>query len=226
MKNRIANPRCVVAPFRAMTFSLSDRARRNLATAFTLIEMLVVIAIIGILAGILVYVLPAANQKKVRSRVHAELVGLETAINSYHQKRGFYPPDNTNNSTGQPKYPPLNPLYYELTAQEPRAAVAADVFRDLGVAGILNATNSGPSAESQSFHKNLRPSNFGPLPASYTMVPPSQETIVLYVPYKGPNGEPNLWHYNSSNPTHNSDSYDLWAEVVVGNTTLTIGNWK
>jgi hypothetical protein len=48
----------------------------------------------------------------------------------------------------------------------------------------------------------------------------------LIVPYKGPHGEPNLWHYNSSRPKYNSDSYDLWADVVVGGKTITIGNWK
>src|SRR5436190_23175862 len=76
--------------------------------AFTLIEMLVVIAVIAILAGIIIGVLPAARNKAIRSSVNAEMRAIETAINSYKQKHNFFPPDN-------PKDHARPPLYYELT---------------------------------------------------------------------------------------------------------------
>jgi hypothetical protein len=36
----------------------------------------------------------------------------------------------------------------------------------------------------------------------------------------------NTWRYNSSNPTHNPTSYDLWAEVVIGSDVFIFGNWE
>ena len=35
----------------------------------------------------------------------------------------------------------------------------------------------------------------------------------------------NPWRYNATNPTNNPNSYDLWAEIRVGDDTLIIGNW-
>src|SRR5436305_141846 len=77
------------------------------ASAFTLIEMLVVIAIIGLLAALLMNLLPRASNMKIRTRVKAELAQVDMAIETYKEKRGYYPPDNPSN-------PGSNSLYYEL----------------------------------------------------------------------------------------------------------------
>jgi hypothetical protein len=36
----------------------------------------------------------------------------------------------------------------------------------------------------------------------------------------------NPWRYNSSNPQHNSKSYDLFADITVGKYTYRISNWS
>lgn len=42
-----------------------------------------------------------------------------------------------------------------------------------------------------------------------------------------PGGGPvNPWRYNSTNPTNNPGEFDLWADIVIGNEIVTIGNWK
>src|SRR5688500_12219108 len=77
--------------------SLGDARPMLLTThrrAFTLIEMLVVIAIIAILAALLVGGLTRSSESKVRSRVKVELKQLEGAIDSFHKRHGFYPADN------------------------------------------------------------------------------------------------------------------------------------
>ncbi len=79
-----------------------------LRTGFTLIEMLVVIAIIAILAGMIVGGAGYAMSKARISRVQAEMHALNASIQSYYKNKGFYPPDNTNNVM-QPS------LFYELT---------------------------------------------------------------------------------------------------------------
>ena len=43
----------------------------------------------------------------------------------------------------------------------------------------------------------------------------------------GPNVKQiNPWRYVVSNPSNNPKTYDLWAEVLIGDNTYIIGNWK
>src|SRR5262245_49011996 len=109
---------------------------------FTLIEMLVVIAIIGILAALIVGLTSSSGAAKVRSRVKTELAALETVIGKYHKELGFYPQDH---SQMPPPLAPwttnqLTPLYYELTGTAPGPVPPA-------VLGIRGTVNSGPNGE-------------------------------------------------------------------------------
>jgi hypothetical protein len=36
----------------------------------------------------------------------------------------------------------------------------------------------------------------------------------------------NPWRYNSSNPTNNPGSYDLWVDVIIDGKTNRFGNWS
>src|SRR5581483_6096855 len=80
----------------------------NNPPAFTLIELLVVISIIAILAAFIVPVASGVARTQKISRARGEMAQLETAIDRYHEERGYYPPDNPGN-------PLTNQLYYELT---------------------------------------------------------------------------------------------------------------
>ena len=225
MKKPVANPHAAVAQFPAMTRSFAQPAARpRRMRAFTLIEMLVVIAIIGILAALVVGVLPGISAKRTRSAVLAQMTAIETAINTYKEKQGFYPPDNMNNA-GQP------PLFYELTGTDFAPGMPPKYTNILGTVidtnaigvcfntgGFVNSGIPGLSDGKQNYFPGLKTSAFEPLPNGLA--------TGLVVNAKGPNGGPNFWHYNSSRPTHNADSYDLWAKVMVGGQTNIIGNWK
>jgi type II secretory pathway pseudopilin PulG len=69
--------------------------------------LLVVIAVIAILASLIFPITAAVNKNKIRSRTQSELAQLETAIESYKAKLGFYPPSDTN-------FLAPNVLFYEL----------------------------------------------------------------------------------------------------------------
>src|SRR3569833_440535 len=76
-------------------------------TAFTLIELIVVIAIIGLLAAMIFPIAGAVNRHKQIGTAQTQLQAMELSIDGYKSKLGFNPPDNTNN-------PVINPLYFEL----------------------------------------------------------------------------------------------------------------
>jgi prepilin-type N-terminal cleavage/methylation domain-containing protein len=181
---------------------------------FTLIELLVVIAIIGVLAALVVGGASHVRETSVRSRVKTELKQLETAIEAYHKKFGFYPPSGPNRTT--------NSLYYELTGQSFAAADANSYF---GVNGIVNTQAGEDGQRVPNFLSNL-----GVEGKSYKDIEPNpaKEVFALTVPADGQGSDPNInpWRYVSVNPTNNTESYDLWAEVMVGSKKIVIGNWK
>src|SRR6185312_12165509 len=76
-------------------------------TAFTLIELIVVIAIIGLLAAMIFPIAGAVNRHKQIGTAQTQLQALSLAIDSYKSKLGYYPPDNPNNAVS-------NQLYFEL----------------------------------------------------------------------------------------------------------------
>jgi prepilin-type N-terminal cleavage/methylation domain-containing protein len=203
--------------------------------AFTLIELLVVIGIMALLAGMVVMLAQHASEVKKISTVKTKLQGLVTMIDMYHQKLGFYPP-----SGAGPFAPAVTPLYYELmgTEQSPdgnfyttlssttmptKDTLARTVVQQaFGMDGLVNtATEKG---EASSFGRTI------PLGDLVEVKPPGLNAPVklFRVPVLGPPPfqDPNVWHYNSVKPVHNPNSYDLWAEFLIGSKTNIIGNWK
>jgi prepilin-type N-terminal cleavage/methylation domain-containing protein len=67
--------------------------RHNRSVGFTLVELLVVITIIGILAGIAVPGIISAVSTANSTAMKMELNSLETAVQQYQEKYGDYPPD-------------------------------------------------------------------------------------------------------------------------------------
>jgi len=63
---------------------------------FTLIELLTVIAIIGILAGLLLPALSAAREKAKIARAQTEVKGIATAWKTYFNEYGKWPCDANN----------------------------------------------------------------------------------------------------------------------------------
>lgn len=59
--------------------------------AFTLVELLTVIAIIAILAGLVLSTAGYIQNKAARSRAEAEIAAMEAALESYKADNGIYP---------------------------------------------------------------------------------------------------------------------------------------
>lgn len=208
-------------------------ARAGAAAAFTLIEMLVVIAIIGILAGMTVHFASRGMTQRQLTRVEMEREQIQLWIEDYKAKKGYYPLDNTNNDA-------LPPLYYELAgaviAAKPagreyttrdgrsRVVMSNELWQAFGVRGLLNASGNEADAASDApcFMTNLRDNQLKPLkdqPNVYVLVAPQAGPEI-------PELEGNPWHYRSTTPIHNPKGFDLWAEVKIGGLLVTNGNWK
>jgi prepilin-type N-terminal cleavage/methylation domain-containing protein len=203
---------------------------------FTLIEVLVVIAIIGVLAALAMYVFNSGEKKAIIQQAQSEREQLVTAIDSYHARYGFYPPSN---GAGNPP-----PLYYELIGTTTNATGAGTSFTTLdnastvnagtvqgtfGVGAFMNCTKGSgeDSTAAQTFLPGLKPGQIAGNGTVYVIVT-AATSDPGYLPMPGftsLSGHPaNPWRYacpGSNNPA----SYDLWTQLSLGGKTYLICNW-
>jgi len=210
--------------------------------AFTLIELLTVIAIIGVIAALILPVAGAVKKHQYFYNTQAEMEKVATAIDRYKAAYGFYPPSPTNPPTL------VNQLYYELVGTTNNNNVfyqtldgsaqinASDVPTAFpGVGGFVNCSKSASSEDAsaaRNFLPDLKPKQIW---IGYTNNGAKVGVNLLIGSVGGPDptyqplgpGTQNLnpWRYNSSSPTNNPGSYDLWIQLSIGGKTNLICNW-
>jgi len=224
---------------------------------FSLIELLVVIAVIGVLTSIISGVSGTARKSSRIKRIEGQLAELQTLIDDYKSEMGFFPPDTQVMSGGVVQMAPngkpqvdavFNPLFYELTGTlvdidnglYRSVALPADTAID-GQTTELYFNREGFNNTGRT-EAELRYSYVGFSEKQYEEISPRDRSVhLLEVPMPWPakfedsnpngSGAVNTWRYNSSNPTKNPASYDLWAEIVDGTDEdgdpiiRRIGNW-
>jgi prepilin-type N-terminal cleavage/methylation domain-containing protein len=203
-------------------------------TAFTLIELLVVISIIGVLAAFTIPVMHSLKRQQYIRNAQAEMQQLETALDNYKAKYGFYPPGNGNINT---VYLPANDrsqfsqLYYELsgvthtnksytTLDGASTITEAQYQAAFGVGGVVNTSMGGgeDAASAKNFLAGLKSKQIY-YPVTNNGIP----TTMLITSVGGP--DPNYQPLNAEglNPfryvypgTNNPNSYDLWVQLSIG----------
>ena len=184
--------------------------------AFSLIELLVVMAVIAILAGMLLTTGGAASRDKARARLKASVNELVTVIDEYHASRGVYPFTGTKpTSIDRPT------LYYELVGTSFDKASSTyttlDGRQKISLNDVKNFfqtegfANSGlKSEDAKNFYVNVGKDSY----ADHPDAPSADQGLgVLIAPVKSFDGRTFMvWKYNSRNPTNNPGRYDLWVE--------------
>jgi len=207
--------------------------RRSMA--FTLVELLIVIAIIGILAGFTVPVMRTIKLHQYENHARAEMEQLVTAIENYKTAYGFYPPSNPGN-------PLTNQLYYELVGTKLTSS-APLTFQTLDGSQTITTTqvsaNFGPAVTA--FVNCTKPGAGEDAPAGkrfVTELKPNQtaafQDVILFVTsVHGPDptykpvpsmADLNPWRYVSPG-VNNTGSYDLWMQLQVGGKKYLLCNW-
>lgn len=221
----------------------SESRKLETIHAFTLIELLVVIAIIGVLAALIFPVTKGLKITRIKRVTYAELSQLETAIQNYHAKLGFYPPDNP---AGTMTTTVPNQLFFELGG----ATVANSTFVSLdgkdqvpaadlsaitggAVSGVANsATSAGGTDEKAGPIDFLKDSQLKPgQVADWTVNNKTLRCLVCSIGWSGPNPSPSgntfaPWQYRSTSPVNNHGSYDLWVDLLIDGKTNRFSNWS
>lgn len=213
--------------------------------AFSLIEMLVVVAIIGILASIILATLPSIYKNRAVRGAQAQLKMIETEINDYHSKYNSYPLDNPNRSAIINNA--VHPLYYELVGSTYNQSAGtfstvSETITELNIRsyfnqdGFRNVTldvNNPESAKSKNFFTSLSSDQFRGYDPSGTGAGPELKLLRYSVKdvdanmLKDMNGDLfNPWRYISTGPTNNQASFDLWVEFEVSGSRYRVSNWE
>ncbi len=223
---------------------MKTRAKQNClggrsAAAFTLVELLMVISIIGIVAALTVATIGAAAGKRDENAVKAKLAKLVLAIEDYKVKTGHYPPDEPVFAAANPHW---NPLAYELSGvrrtnanffpeADPNHTITPVMLSSyFNLTGLANAGKDASTLPKYSL--NLTPgsgknADYVLLTNSAAGLPPP--VMLLQVPAEHPaGGAANVWRYRAyPSGGHNPNSFDLWAEYKKrGGGTNILGNWR
>jgi prepilin-type N-terminal cleavage/methylation domain-containing protein len=204
------------------------------STAFTLVELLTVISIIGILAAFTVPALFAVKKNREIRQTQAEMGLLQAAIEAYKVAYGFYPPSNPNGLLD-------SQLYYELVGTTNNGASfipldggglsipVGSMNTAFGLAGFMNCSKPGAGEDSQqarNFLHELRPNQVGiasnNLVGVNILVGSVGGPDISYQPLGAQNLNP--WRYVAPG-TNNPTSYDLWIQIKIGGKTNLICNW-
>jgi type II secretory pathway pseudopilin PulG len=182
----------------------------SVAGAFTVIELIVVVTIIFILAGLVLSTVGYVRKKGARARAETEIAAMSAACESYKADNGVYPRDNTTNQ------------YTDTLDARQNFDATQTVYQNASLA-LYNAL-FGATAGSRTPNTGAR-SYFIFKPNM--LVPADQTVNVQYI--QDPFG--NSYGYSTANqadpvtPKGYNPTFDLWSTANSPDPNQWIKNW-
>jgi type II secretory pathway pseudopilin PulG len=210
-----ASCRGVCAKRLANRFGAWHKRRYN--AAFTILELLVVITIIIVLAGLILSTVGYVQKKGARSRAEAEIAAMSAALESYKADNGIYPNSaatnqlkpNSDTNPGLPVY--LNAvlfLYEELSGDRDHNRV-------------VNA------ADDQSGNGVVPKSYFAFKPNQLSPIDQTQNVTFVRDPFGNSYGYSTVKASTPAGPDGYNPTFDLWSTGgdATASQTQWIKNW-
>jgi len=174
--------------------------------AFTLVELLVVMTIVAILAGLVLSTAGYVQKKAARSRAEAEIKAMEAAMESYKADNGIYP---TATATESLKATVPTPATYVSASKELYKALSGDLDGN----GQKSSANTEKDVKQyMEFRKEMLSGSAGVANSYYVL-------------------DPFGYSYGFSSGTgavYNTATFDLWStggSTVASGTVGWIKNW-
>ncbi len=197
-------------------------------TAFTIIELLVVITIIIILAGLILSTVGYVQKKGARARAETEIAAISAACESYKADNGIYPRDPTANTATDTlnARAMFDPVTTDATLYKGASLVLYRALSgDTNLDRAVNATDQNFKIDGTTLSPPLTQ-----LPKVYVtfqpnMLSPADQTLsVQYI--RDPFG--NSYGYSTANQFNSSNGYnptfDLWS-TAGGTGTNDVAGW-
>jgi type II secretory pathway pseudopilin PulG len=192
---------------------------RPYTSAFTLIELMVVIAIIIVLAGLILSTMGYVQKKGARARAETEIAAMSAACESYKADNGIYPRDPTPNTAtdklnaktdGDPTLTATNPSggTYTTASLVLYRALSGDTNLDRAVNAtdqlfkIDGTTLSPPLTQLPRVYFTFKPN---------MLIPADQTQNVQYIrdPFGNSYGYSTAYQYDPN--TGYNPTFDLWS---------------
>jgi type II secretory pathway pseudopilin PulG len=202
-----ACPSAIVAAAEAQEDKKSE-ARTRFCAAFTLIEILIVIGIILLLAGLILGVSGYVQEKGRRARAEAEIAAMSAALESYKADNGIYPQSTDTNSLDPSS---TNPALYVPSSKSLYIQLSGD--------SDDNPTTSSSSDTKNYFGSGLKPNMLNPNP-------PGPNTYI-HDPFGNSYGYSTARASSPSGTVGYNPTYDLWSTggSITADTSKWIKNW-
>ena len=188
---------------------------RTAARAFTVIELVIVMAIIIILAGLILSISGYVQKKGARSRAEAEIAALSAALESYKADNAVYP--STANTNALDSRMMFDPTKYQAASFDLYAALTGDTNGNRS----LDSSDSNPAART---YFSFKPNQLIPGPPSTSTVTSVRDPFGNSYGYStaaNPQANPTP----TTPPVGNNPTFDLWSTANETDATRWIKNW-
>jgi len=177
-------------------------ARRS---AFTIIELLIVMSIIIVLAGLVLATSGYVQKKGARSRAEAEIAAMSAALESYKADNGIYPSDATTEKLAANTDVDATTKIYE----------NASLYLYKQLSGDINGTRSATAKSYMAFKPNM----LKPPP------PSTADVTAIRDPFGNSYGYSTIRAKVPAGSDGYNPTFDLWSTATSSAQNQWIKNW-